>query len=361
MKRIMRAQALALVILATVACGGEPGALPVRGEPVDVTASKSVSSYSLVTAPATVLTTESADLATRISGTIRQVLVDIGASVSAGQALVTLDTQEIDARVASAEAAAELARAWHDRIAALAEDGAATAQELDDAEARLEVAEAGLRDARAQRDYVLLRAPFSGIITSRRANPGDLAVPGVPILQMIGEGSLKITADLPGELAGQLSVGDDVWVNRPDGGARYAARLTRVVPAVERSSRRFRIEARFVGDEQTPNIPAGAFVRIELKQPAATTRWIPTDAVVSRGQLSGVFVVEGDELRLRWVRLGRQLEGATELLAGPPQAAWLVREPAVELVDGQPVGNVRQVEWTPPLIGVPPSRGEGAS
>ncbi|MEE9133289.1 MAG: efflux RND transporter periplasmic adaptor subunit [Gemmatimonadota bacterium] len=351
MKRITAVHTLTFVIAAAAGCGGEPGELPAGTEPVDVVVSTSVAAQGVLTAPATVLATEQAELATRISGTIRRVLVDVGTRVSLGEALVTLDTKEIDARLQGAEAAARLARQWHDRIASLAADGAATAQELDDAKARLEGAEAALRDAQAQRDYVILRAPFSGVITARRADPGDLAVPGVPIVEMIGDGELKIEADLPAELAGSLSVGDEIVVYQPESADRYAARVTRVVPAVERASRRFRIEARFESDlDELPDIPPGAFVRMELDQPATTTRWIPADAVVTRGQLHGVYVVVDKNLRLRWVRLGQQLEGTFELLAGPPQAALLVRDPAPELVDGQSVGNVRQVDWIPPFV-----------
>jgi RND family efflux transporter MFP subunit len=290
-------------------------------------------------------------MATRMSGTIRQVLVDIGARVSAGAALVTLDTKEIDARIESAEATAQLARQWHDRIASLAADGAATAQELDDAVARLDVAEAGLRDARAQRDYVVLRAPFSGVITARRADPGDLAAPGAPILEMIGEGGLEIEADLPAELAGRLSVGDVIAVHRSETAERYAARITRVVPAVERTSRRFRIEAHFeAGPSELPDIAPGSFVRIELDEPTSTTRWIPADAVISRGQLNGVYIVDGEQLRLRWVRLGQRIDDTVELLAGPPSSALLVRHPAASMVDGQPVAEVRRDDWLPSFI-----------
>lgn len=359
MKWISGTIGLALVV-GVAACGGEPGELPPSSEPVDVAASRSVASYGLVTAPGTVVAEEEAVLATRMSGRIRRLHVDIGTTVSAGDPLVSLEGDEIDARISSAEAAAELARQWHERISALAADGAATAQELDDAKARLDMAAAGLRDARAQREYVILRAPFSGVITARRADPGDLAVPGMPILEMIGSGGLKIEADLPAELAGQLAVGDRIDVYWPDTSKRYPAQVTRAVPAVERASRRFRIEAHFVVDSTgLPAIPPGTFVRLELGERATTTRWIPADAVVSRGQLTGVFVVEGDELRLRWIRVGQRLGASVELLAGPGAEALLVRDPAATFVDGQPVGDVQSVRWTPPFADLQTASTEG--
>lgn len=348
--RAGRTLAVSLGLAAAACGGGDPGELPAIDRPVEVSVSRTVASHGVTTLPATVVAEERAQLATRISGTIRSVPVDIGTGVSVGQALLSLDTDEIDARIASAKAAAELARQYHARIAPLAEDGAATEQELDDAAARLEMAEAGLRDARAQRDYVVLRAPFSGVVTARMADPGDLAKPGVPVLELIGSGALEIQADLPADLAGRLSVGEDVMVYRPETGARHRARITRVVPAVEPASRRFRVEARFeTTGADAPNVPPGAFVRLEMRQPETMTRWIPADAIVRRGQLSGVYTVEGDRLRLRWVRLGRQLDGTVELLAGPGLDVALVRKPESRLMDGQPVSSVRQVDWAPPF------------
>lgn len=360
MRRITKALAISLGLGATACGGGEPGQLPVSDEAVEVSVSKPATSYALTTLPATVVAEERAQLATRISGTIRSISVDIGTSVSVGQTLLSLDTDEIDARIASAKAAADLARQYHARIAALAEDGAATEQELDDAAARLDMAEAGLKDTRAQRAYVVLRAPFSGVVTARMADPGDLAKPGVPVLALMGSGALEIEADLPADMAGSLSLGQHVIVYEPETGARHRATITRVVPAVEPASRRFRVEARFdTGRAGEPKVPPGTFVRIELRQPGTTTRWIPADAIVRRGQLTGVYTVDGEQLRLRWVRLGRELDGTVELLAGPAPDVALVRQPAPRLVDGQPVSGVRNVEWTPPFLDEPAERMEG--
>jgi len=339
---------IALPLLALLGCGGEPGELPESAEEVRVAVSSPVATSAFVTAPGTVVSTEKAELATRVSGAIRRIPVDIGARVSRGEALVELDTDDIEARIASARANARLAQQYHQRIAGLARDGAATEQELDEAEARLQMAEAGLRDALAQREYVVLRAPFAGVITARMADPGDLAKPGVPVIEMIGGTQLKVEADLPAELAGRLSVGDAIHVYNPKTGERHPALITRVVPAVETSSRRFRTEARFALDSgMQPNLPPGTFVRVELDEPSATTRWLPGDAVVSRGQLKGVFTVEEDRLRLRWIRTGQSVGESVEVLAGPGTSALVVRNPGPQLVDGQRVTNVERVDWAP--------------
>ncbi len=357
MRRIKGSISITLASVA-LACGGEPAELQPDREPVDVVVSTAIASPGVVTAPGTVVAEQQAELATRISGTVRRMAVDIGSRVSSGDTLVALDTSELDARISGAQAAANLARQYHERIAALAADGAATPQELDDARAKLDMAESALRDAGAQRQYVVLRAPFAGVITARSADPGDLALPGMPILELIGSASLKIEADLPAARTGRVAVGDRINVYQPEIGVRHSARVTRVVPALERSSHRFRIEARFESPDDLAIAP-GTFVRIEMGEPSAMTRWIPGDAIVTRGQLTGVFTVEDERLRLRWVRLGQRLGEAVELLAGPPTSTPLVREPASGFVDDQPVGNVSPSQWVPPFIDQPTASLEG--
>ena len=70
-------------------------------------------------------------------------------------------------------------------------------------------------------------------------------------------------------------------------------------------------------------------------------------------------MVEGDELRLRWIRVGQRLGASVELLAGPGAEALLVRDPAATFVDGQPVGDVQSVRWTPPFADLQTASTEG--
>ena len=347
MTTLIRSAAIGALAVAT-ACGGEEGDSALgRNGGVELTVTSPATAAATRSVPGNVVAERQAELATRLSGVIRSLDVDIGSAVSAGDILVTLDTSDVDARIAAAEAAARLARRSWERISALARDGAATAQELDEAKARLEIADANLRDARAQRDYVVLRAPFSGVITARRADPGDLAGPGSPILTLLGDAALKVVADVPGNLAGSVILGEPVQIVDPTASVRYLARITRLVPALDPASKRFRIEARFIEPDSVA-VPPGSFVRLELERAADATRWIPASAVHRRGQLTGVFVVESDTLRLRWVRLGAERGDAVELLAGPGPEAQIVFEPSKDLRDGVPVARVRRADWRPP-------------
>ncbi len=341
-RRILAPGLLGVALLAP-ACGGrEPESVTL--EAVEVAVTPSAEGPAIASYPATVVSERSAVVATRAAGTVREVPADVGSVVGSGAALVRLDGADVEARVASAEAALTLARQYHQRIAALERDGAATGQELDEATRGLQQAKAALAEAEAQRRYVVLRAPFAGVIVSRMVDPGDLAAPGTPLLKLSGLTGLEIEADLPGQLRGVLAVGDTVRIVAPEIDLRSLATVTRVVPALEAGTQRFRVEARF-GDEADPLPLPGTVVRIEFALPGRPVVWVPPDAIVRRGQLRGVFTIETDSLRLRWVRLGQERSEAVEVLAGLDPLEPVVRSPDAGLLDGQPVAAVSTVGW----------------
>jgi RND family efflux transporter MFP subunit len=339
---MIRTLASSISVLLVAACGSaEPGRLESSSEPAAVVVSAAETSPATLSVPAEVVAEEEVELATRASGIVRAVRVDVGSRVRAGQVLVELEGGDVGAGVAAARAGLTQASRSRDRIAALEKDGAATPQELDDAEARFAQAEAELARARTQTAYVNLAAPFAGVVTARRVDPGDLVVPGQPALTLISLGGVEVRADLPGERAGLLSEGDPVTVVLP-AGARLSARVARVVPALAGGSRRYRVEVEFPAP---PDVVPGSFARLEVEGEGASTRWIPSDAVVRKGQLTGVFLVEADTLRLRWVRLGAARGEAVEVLAGLPADGRVVRQPAPGLVDGQPASARESEPW----------------
>lgn len=338
MKRLL----LLLLLPAIAACGREePGEIPRTPAAGEVEVTQAFRSTGGTSFAATLDSDQVAEIATRASGTVRSVEVRVGDRVSSGAPLIRLDDSDVEARIESARARMELASETHRRIRNLAEDGAATRQELDEAEAALAAARSGLREAEAQRDYSVIRAPFSGVVTHRRVDPGDLAGPGRSLLRIVAPEALKLTAELPAHLAGTVAEGDEVAVRLGPDHPAIPATVQRIVPAVDPASRTFRLEA--LPREVPETTRVGSYVRLELPSPEPAGVWIPRDAVLERGQLTGVFALENEHIRLRWVRLGRTTDDAVELLAGPPGDLTVVRRPGAELMDGQTVSQVREV------------------
>lgn len=345
---LRRIGAFTLIALLWGCDAGEPGELPEERAPVSVRVSTPVRAAATVTAAGHVVSAAEAELATRTSGRIVAVPVDVGSRVAAGQPLVRLDDSGVEARVAAARAALVRARKSHERIRNLERDGAATAQELDDARAALETAEAGMEEAVAQREYVVLRAPFAGRISMRSVDPGDLASPGVPVLGLLSPDSLQIVADLPAEAARGLETGDRATVREPGTDRSWEARVTWVSPARDPASRRVRVELVPVPEPgRALSLMPGAFVTVERPSADEPTLWIPSDAIVRRGQLTGVYLVRDGRLDLRWVRLGASDRDAREVLAGLAPPDSVVRTPGPGVRDGSPVADVSVESWSP--------------
>ncbi|MFW6088201.1 MAG: efflux RND transporter periplasmic adaptor subunit [Gemmatimonadota bacterium] len=328
----------ALMLIAALAgCGrDEPGEIPPSDEIPRVDVVRPTATGSTVSFPATVHAVERAELATRISGTVLRVPVDVGSAVGRGDVVLVLDDADVAARIRQAEAQFERARRALARIEPLNEDGAATDQELDDAQAAFRVAEASLAEARAQRAYTVLRAPFTGVVTARSVDPGDLALPGRPVLTMVGMGGLEVTADLPASREGRIAVGDTLVLMSPETGMRIPVSVERVAPALESATRRFRVEASLPAAAEH-GLVSGAYVRLEVDDAERRTLWVPEATIVRRGQMTGVFTVESDTARLRWIRSGARHEDAVEVLAGLSAEDAVVLDPPADLEDGAAV------------------------
>ncbi len=323
-------------LLAVAGCGGEqPSSEADQQEPVNVTVSELVRGAADRVFPARVVAGDEAAIATRASGRI-STIAELGTRVRAGQVLVRIEDADLQAGVDQAEAAWELATATTDRIRALNADGAASMQELDEAESRLAQALAGLEGARAQLAYTSVTAPFSGTVSRRLAQKGALVTPGQEVLRLSGEGQ-ELRLDLPAEMRDLVRAGTR---GRLQDGSEIT--VLRVGSSLDAASRRFAVETSAPASLGAGTLVDVAFPTAEAGQVDAEQRvsWLPDDAIVRRGQLTGVFTVESDTLRLRWVRLGRVRGAAVELLAGPAGLTQVVREPGTGVVDGRPAGTV---------------------
>jgi RND family efflux transporter MFP subunit len=350
MKTMKRIVIVTGAALALAACGADPSEHPARDlEPVAVTVTESWTAAAQATHPARVVSQQEAEVATRMAGTVARMAVQVGDRVARGDLIASLDGTDVNARIEAARAQRELAERTFQRVENLERDGAASTQELDQARAQRTAARAMVQEAEAQAAYVRIRAPFAGTVTARMADAGDLAAPGSPLVRLSGD-ALKVVAELPAELAGSIAVGEEVLLET-DRGVRTGT-VRNVVQALDRASRRFQVE---VIPEGFEGLLPGAFLRLTVPEGAAATRWIPADAVVRNGQLTGVFTLDDELLRLRWIRLGRTRGDAVEVLSGPAGTLTVVREPAAGLEDGQPVSGVTRAPATAAALEAAPA------
>jgi RND family efflux transporter MFP subunit len=172
---------------------------------------------------------------------------------------------------------------------------------LTQAESQLAMAEASLRDAATAASYAALTAPFAGVVASRAIDPGDMATPGVPLVVVEDDGPRDVVFAVPAELATRLRSGLAIPIEGPEGRSSSAAVrvIARAADPVTRT-----VEVRAVLPSTWPTgVAVTALVPAGMHEGIA----VAAGAIVRRGQLTGVRVVMGDAVVLRWVRLGRTI------------------------------------------------------
>jgi len=273
----------------------------------------------------TVVARNRAEITTRMMARVTQLTADVGSRVGSGQVLIRLGTDDIAANRAKAEAAVMVATAARDEAekhadrmdALLAQDVVPQVQrdqahlQLTQAESQLAMATATLSEVETAGSYASIEAPCAGEVVSRYIDEGDVAAPGMPLLVVEQAGPREARLAVPVTAAQSLSVGDTVRVTTLDGLTADAP--VRVVAAgADPYSKTVEVRVTLPADW-----PTG--VSVTALVPTGTTKAItvPNNAIVRRGQLTGVRVVTADGAALRWIRLGRTVDGSrVEVLSG---------------------------------------------
>jgi RND family efflux transporter MFP subunit len=268
-------------------------------------------------------------VSSRILARINEIRVRAGDLVNAGDVLVTLERDDLEARVAqardglaAAEAELELAQVAESRARDLLDQGVGTRQALDEAVSTLRVAESevkrrrqALSEARTALSYAEIRTPVGGRVVDRLAQPGDVASPGVPLLEIYDPARLRVEAPVRESLAVGLSVGDTLRVAVDALGRDFEGVIDEIVPFAEPGARTLLVKVALPGD---PRLFSGLFARVFVPAGETSRIVIPTGAVARIGQLSYVTVVgTGDRRARRLITTGKTLDGGRiEVLSG---------------------------------------------
>jgi membrane fusion protein, multidrug efflux system len=236
----------------------------------------------------------------KVAGYLRDLRVDKGDRVKVNQVLATVIAPELDAQYLAAEADARNKRVNAKRLTALAPSGVVSAQELEQGQAAADVAEATQTAISNQRDYRVIRAPFSGVVTARFADPGTLiqsaanAQSGaVPIVSIAKGDTLRVYVYLDQASASFVRVGDVATILVPEkpGWARQA-KVTRSAGALSPKTRTMQTEVDIENGDGA--ILPGSYVDVGLDVAVPALLEMPAEALVMRGEKTAVAVVDGE-------------------------------------------------------------------
>ena len=338
----------------------EPSPESVRNMPVLAVQQAGVPD--LLEAVGTVQAAQTSDLASQMMGTIVEVRAHEGDRVRRGQVLAVIDDSQPRAAVERATAggtAAQqqlvatdsdlaLAESTLKRYQTLYERKAVSPQEFDEVKARQQAAlarrdmakagqaqaQAALSQARTFLDYTRIRAPFDGIVTEKKADSGTLASPGMPIFTVEDVRRYRLEAtvnenDLRYVRTGQqVSVVIDALDN-----VVLKGKVVQIVPAADPASRTFLVKIELPADAR---LRSGLFGRAQFSRGERQALLIPGTAVVERGQLQGVFVLDQNKVAsLRYITLGKPSGAEVEVLAGLQDGERIVAKPGAVDLNGK--------------------------
>ncbi len=276
-----------------------------------------------------------ATLSSQIQGTARAVKVREGSSVTKGELLIELDSRDLEANLARAEAEYENTRAHLTRMERLYAQDSVSKQELENAKRAFKVSEAGKRAAETKLSYTVIRAPFDGIITDKLVDLGELASPGQALLKLEDPRRLRLETTVPEGDVNVISVGHRIPVVIDAlGSEALEGTVAQVLPSGDPTTHTFLVK---VDLPFRTGMKTGMFGRMLLDKGATRTLVVAREAVVERGQLTGVYVVGVDNIaRLRWIKAGRTVAGGLEILSGLNSGERVLAE-AAKGIDGASV------------------------
>jgi RND family efflux transporter MFP subunit len=270
----------------------------------------------------------------KVSGRITTMPVRLGQAVRRGALLVALDAQEIQARYNQSNAAYSQAKVDFERAQALLKSSAATQNEFDATNARYQIAQAALDEARVMLGYVRVRAPFDGVITAKHMDVGDLASPGRPLLEIEQPGRMRLEVGIPETLMGRVHVGTVLPVALDSVEGELQATVSEVAPSADANTRTFLAKLDLPANE---HVRAGQYGRAFVPASRGGILRVPTTAIIERGQMQIVFVVHDNKAYLRLIKTGKRWLDQIEVVSGLATGEVVVIDGAQQLQDGQPV------------------------
>lgn len=301
----------------------------------------------------TLLPRATVDLGVREAGTLVSVSAGIGDHVTKGEVLARLDTGELEADVASAQAGLAVAQAnaaatsrAYSRVAGIRDTGAIAPEQVDQRSAdaaaqraQTGVASADLAAAEARLDAAEVIAPMDGVIAARNAEPGQFAQPGGPALfTLISDGGLVFSARLPQDQLALVALGMDVTLHLANGSV--AAKVTGIDPEIDPVTHLGRVRVALPANKA---LVPGAFVEASIDLGPHDQLALPQHALVADATGFHVVVVHRGIAEIRPVTLAQVAgngSGLVPIASGITSGEQIVAMAGQSLRNGEPVRPV---------------------
>ncbi len=302
-------------------------------------------------------------IASRVMGSVKAVLVKEGDKVLKDQELLTIDSNDLEQRYKTAQAALdeaakntetakanrEFADTTFNRYKKLADEKVITPQDLDQYETRKKVADAAyelsaagyqkaqaaLNEAKVNLGFAHITSPTDGFVTAKKIDVGSMAMPGNHLLTVEDVSFFRLEANVDSLLAKQIKISTTIEATVETIEPPVKANITDIAPAIDTYSRTFIIKA-LINDEQNKlPLKTGLYARIKIPKGREKLLIIPSKAVVEKGQLTGVYVVDEKGVAgYRLIRIGKQYGSNVEVLSGLTEGQSIIVDGVSNAFDG---------------------------
>ena len=305
----------------------------------------------IATAPGNVMAEQQAMIASRLMGFLREIYVEEGQHVVAGQKLFAVDPTDIQGQMAmaraglsQAEAAMADAKNDYERFGTLYKEEAIPKMQWDKirlqhqmTEQQVAMARAGYETAASQMRYATVTAPFAGIITQKMANAGAMAAPGQPVLMLENTDKLQVQTSVADDIYSQIKLGTPVAIQLQGQAADIIGKVANLVASADPVTHSHLVKIDLPAGS---SLRSGSFVQAAFALGQREGVRLPAGAVLERAGISGVFVVDAQGMaRFRMVRSGASSAGQVEILAGVNPGERVVTSSASALQNGDKVAN----------------------
>jgi RND family efflux transporter MFP subunit len=288
----------------------------------------------------------------QIAGRIVELRFDVGDAVKKGEVIARIDERAVSqaeaasvAQVREAQAALANARAQYERSKQLLAQKFISPAALDQSEAAYKSAQArvssllaGAGQAATERSFATIVAPYSGVVSARHVELGEMATPGKPLFTGFDPSTLRVVANVPQAEVAAIQAAAKARVEVPSLGKWVDVKSIVIVPSADPRTHTTRIRLELPADVR--GVYPGVYARAHFVVGRALKLVVPRAAVLRRSEVTAVYVLGEEGLpRLRQVRLGEAAdENYLEVLAGLQPGERVALEPVKAAIGGKRPG-----------------------
>ncbi len=339
--------ALLLSLLFLAACSGPAAENAAKPTPVRVQAAITGPALPPISTNGIVATKDEMRLSFKSGGIIKSIRVQEGSAIKRGETLADIELTEVNAQVEQARQLSEKAKRDLDRGERLYNDQVISLEQLQDLRTQERVARAQLRSAEFNRGYAVITAPRDGVVLRKLAEEREVVPAGQPILIVSAyDGGYVVKAALSDREVVQLKLGDPAEI-RMDAYPQeaIAGTLSEIAGASDERSGMFPIEVRF--GSVPVALASGLVAKLNIHPASGRVgrlTYVPIAAVVEGdGDRASVFVVNGDRVKRRPVRIAFIAPQAVALADGLQPGERIVTDGALYLEDDERIEVVGEI------------------